>query len=441
MAAGEDAARRRSWDALERIEDALVTPKVLYFFAMSVFATLYVFRYEFLGSNYLGLDDKAYDVITAAMAAAGTLGATFWSWLADRLRCHRAVFVLVLVGTAASLEPFHLWIENMPMPQKYWVTLAAMVLHALVMGGVLPMTDYFTMQILKRRGAVNAYGKQCFFGTLSYAVVTYVVGLLFEGGHIRRIFLVQRATALLTILSVFLVPSATLKTVSGSKDLSSPTHDPSGGVKTTDDQRISKWERLLLNPHFMFMLLAVSIIGFSRGVMTVFLSKYCAERLSCSPGRNSVAAICGILFEAIIFPTGPHWLRICGAHNMFLLAQLAMSIRAWSYVLFPLKGRYYAICAIELLKGIGYGMTQIAGTRVALERSPPGLEATALALYTAVYSQIPVALAALLGLFLGIERLFQMTAALITLSALLCTGKYLVEPRAASASRDPAAPR
>lgn len=418
-----ERANEGRWGRLENT--FLLTPKILYFLSMSVVATLYVFRYAFLGEKYLKLDGRAFGIISAAMAVTGAIGAALWSWLADRMQAHRVVFVVLLLGAAISLEPFHLWIKNIESYElRYRVTLLAMSGHNLLMGGVIPLADYFTMQILRRHNAINSYGRQCLFGTFAYTIVTFAVGDLTQRGLISWIFTVQRSTVLLTILCITVIPMPTVKEANPTP-FTRPS--PENNVKSKNATgTISKWKKLLSNPHFLFMLLVVSVIGFCRGVMSIFLSNYCFKMLNLSDRQNTAVSFSGTIFEVIIFLTASFCQRILGAHNMFILAQMAMALRAWFYVLVPLENKLVAVCGIELLKGLGYGMTQLAGTKVALERAPPGLEATALALYSAVYSQIPLFLAAILGAYLGMNHLFKTTAILITAGMVVCIVKNII---------------
>lgn len=209
-----------------------------------------------------------------------------------------------------------------------------------------------------------------------------------------------------------------------------PTVDAS--TSTTKKGRKRPIVRLLTNPNYLFMLLVVFMSGSARAVMTTFLSKYWLNDMKLTDFNASLAANFGILMEIVIFFFGPWLIGTFGIYWMLIFAQLAAVMRVWAYVLLPATSKnYWMVYLIELLKGVAFGFTQSAGVKLAADCAPVGLEATAQALYTSVYSQLPAVITAFVGGrvygIYGAGLLFLVTAIISTAALVLFVVKYLFD--------------
>lgn len=186
---------------------------------------------------------------------------------------------------------------------------------------------------------------------------------------------------------------------------------------------------LLSNPNFMFMLLVVFMTGSARAVMTTFLSAYWDSNMKLSELEIAIASNFGIFLEIVIFLIGPNLIRVCGIYWMLILAQTCMVVRCWAYVLLSEnhKNRCLLVWAIELLKGLSFGFAQSAGVKLAADCAPPGLEATAQALYSSVYSQLPTIITAFIGGRMENQLLFIVTACVSSVALLLFIVKYFCD--------------
>ena len=203
-------------------------------------------------------------------------------------------------------------------------------------------------------------------------------------------------------------------------------------VSPAREQRVSPWRRLLTNGNFLFFLFAVFMNGMARTVMTIFLSIYWKEALRLDDTAVAVATIFGITLEVTIFyfyrffaPLGNYW--------MLVIAQAAMVVRCWTYYQMPTGSgsKHWQVWAIELLKGVAFGFTHSAGVRIAAESAPAGLEATAQALYTSMYAQLPAVVAAAIGGSVyemhGPSMLFLITSIISTVALGLFLIKYSID--------------
>ena len=203
-------------------------------------------------------------------------------------------------------------------------------------------------------------------------------------------------------------------------------------VSPVREQRVSPWKTLLTNGNFLFFLFAVFMNGMARTVMTTFLAMYWKKVLLLDSKDIAIATIFGISIEVVIFyfyrffaPLGNYW--------MLVIAQAAMVARCWTYYKLPAAGdgRYWQVWSIELLKGVAFGFTHSAGVRIAAESAPAGLEATAQALYTSMYAQLPAVIAAALGgsvyELYGPSMLFLITSLISTAALVLFIVKYSID--------------
>lgn len=203
-------------------------------------------------------------------------------------------------------------------------------------------------------------------------------------------------------------------------------------VSPIREHRVSPWKTLLTNGNFLFFLFAVFMNGMARTVMTTFLAMYWKKVLLLDSKEIAIATIFGIAIEVVIFyfyrffaPLGNYW--------MLVIAQGAMVARCWTYYRLPSAGdgRYWQVWTIELLKGVAFGFTHTAGVKIAAESAPAGLEATAQALYTSMYAQLPAVIAAALGgsvyQVYGPSMLFLITSLISTAALALFLVKYSID--------------
>lgn len=172
----------------------------------------------------------------------------------------------------------------------------------------------------------------------------------------------------------------------------------------------------------------VFLNGMARAVMTVFLSIFWKE-LGMNSKQIAIGSIFGILLEVAIFFFGQR-LVFMGNYWMLILAQGAMVFRTWAYAVLPqTNAPLWVYWLVELSKGVAFGFTHSAGVKLASEAAPPGLEATAQALYTSIYSQLPAVIAGLIGSYLakmyGLGRVFLCAAVGSTAALALLFVKYL----------------
>lgn len=202
----------------------------------------------------------------------------------------------------------------------------------------------------------------------------------------------------------------------------------------------SPWAILLTNPVFLFFLFAVFMNGLARAVMTIFAANVWKEDYKMKDSQVGYATVWGVALEIVIFYFGGPLGNLFGNYWMLILAQAAMALRCWLYWILPTgPGLSFQVYGVELLKGVAFGFTHTAGVKLALEAAPKGLEATAQALYSASYAQLPQVIAACVGGAVkqmhGSKLLFLGIASLSTLGLVLVFVRYLWEGRLFNTTR------
>lgn len=417
------------WGKLE--DDFLITPKLVYFSVSVAYYSLYLYRAKFI-TEYLFLDDATYGYISGVMAIISFCSATLWSWFSDNLGRHRLLLVIICMGMSVAGELLLPVAQLQNDTLKTWMAFLVFSLYAVFVGGMMPLTDYLVLRMLADRpdATSDMYSRQCLFGTIAYGVTSYASGWLIRRFKEGALFFIMPASSLLAIVTLYACAPSDQPKPWGRI----PTNEKAA-VQSSSEEDLKPPPRpiatLLLKANFTFMLVVVFLIGSARAVMTTFLAKYWSYSMDLDDEQVGTAANYGIALELTIFAIGPYCIRLFGVYWMLLLAQAAMVLRAWCYVIMPPNASVYNVYGVELLKGVAFGFTQISGTKVARECAPEELKATAQALYSAFYNQLPLILTAFSGGWCyqqyGPEPLFLITAIAATVAVSLCTLKYAID--------------
>lgn len=460
-------------------------PKVLYITMSFAFYAFYLMRANF-STNYLGFSRSQFGDLSAMMAAVGFLSMAPWGKVADATGRHRLVLAFCTFGMASS---FMLFLFRFSNPTTTFVVSAfILALYSFFSVSLQPMTDYHALKMLEDHPGVDrdCYGRQRVWGTIAYGFISYVMGYLVKRIGPEAAFYVVPSTAAVFIVTIYLVTepdrpvplgqlfgrrrpsqsaqppaeaeskdSLPLKNASTVDLLAPPSvEDPlkslskSPTVPSSPRPSLTQTPlvRLLTNPNYVFLLVFVFLSGSARAVMTNFAAMYWNEDMKLQPDQVAIAANFGILMEIVLFFMAPLLLRFLGIYWMLLLSQLSMAARCWLYAVLPArKDLVAAVYAIELLKGMAFGFAQIAGVKIIVDVAPPGLEATAQAVYTSFYSQLPAVLAAAIGgrlyQWYGAKTLFLTTAIISSVAFGLFFLKYAIEGRLFGRCTRPASPQ
>lgn len=470
-----------------RIDDVIfIAPKLLYITMSFAFYAFYLLRANF-STKYLELSKSQFGDLSAMMAAVGFLSMAPWGKVADATGRHRLVLAFSTFGMAAS---FMLFLIRFDSPvATFWSAALILALYSFFSCALQPLTDYHALKMLERQPGLSRdlYGRQRVWGTIAYGAISFIMGSLTKSFGPVALFYVVPITSALFVITIFAVtypdsPIPLRQAFSRQKvnesaldNSASTTQLLDGDVKKvvespnkSDVSLVKKGEpidvildpgdivhfhgepprrdtrkplvQLLTNPDYVFLLVFVFLSGTARAVMTSFAAMYWNEDMDLTTRQIGVAANFGILMEIGLFFAAPFLLGFFGIYWMLIFSQTAMVLRCWVYAFLPAKpSMFWVVYLTELLKGVAFGFGQTAGVKICGDVAPPGLEATAQALYTSFYSQLPAVIAAAAGGRLyqhfGGKVLFYTTAILSTVALGLFLLKYTLDGRLCGSRR------
>lgn len=447
-------------NAFQRLDDKLLlSPKIIYVVICMVFYCVHLFRPRFM-KVYLRIEDDMYGYISALMALVSFTCMTLWGTLADALGRHRFVLGFLCFALAASFGLTYFVVMIPSATTRLVMSSLVLCLYSFFASGIIPLTDHITLRLLSNRPGFSKdmYSRQRLWGTISYAGTSKVVGWFEKRYTVASVLYILPIFSTIAVFTVFtLAPADTPKPFreilsflrrkrpsDPIKEMSAvPSAVPADQYEKSPSQSVVEappspsssssrspiWQ-LLSNGNYLFMLVVVFMAGSARAVMTLFASKYWQEKMNLDGDQASTAGLYGVVLEVVIFFLGPSLLRIFGIYWLLIFGQLAMVARCWAYVQIPAEKKYYwLVYMVELLKGVAFGFTQTSGVKLASDVAPQGLEATAQALYTSVYSQLPAVLTAVGGghLYGQPRALFFITAVVSTMALGLFVIKYWLD--------------
>lgn len=395
----------------------LVGPKILYFFTFLQQYSFYGFRSVFFKS-YLSFEPFQTGSIYSASAAASFIGMTAWSNVADSSRKPKMVFNILVLGsliTFMSLYFFKSFFEGKS--YSFWVVLAIICVYSFFNFGMNPILSSTVLEILNEAGEVDKsiYGRQVVFGSFAYIISNFCQGYANDIFGVESIFTIFLLSTSMLLVAVFYAFPSDKKNKTVEKALESK--------KVVSHVIVPPWWHVLRSPRFVLFLMVIFLTGCARSIMSAFLPIYCKQDLKLTGLASSLVLISGVTLEMLSFGMAP-LVSGLGPYWMLVMAQVIMAVRAWAYVYVPADSSYFVVfLLIELLKGAAFGLTHLAGVRIARESAPEGLEATAQGFYEGFYAQIPAILSVPLGGMaisaFGFSTLFKYTAVGISFSCAL----------------------
>lgn len=397
----------------------LLGPKILYFFAFLQQYSFYGFRAVFFKTYFLYSPFQT-GTIYSASAAASFVGMTAWSNAADSTRKPKMIFMILVVGSLITFMSLYFKSLFEGKSYSFLLVLSVICAYSFFNFGMNPILSHTVLEILNEAGEVDKsiYGRQVVFGSFAYIISNFCQGYATDMFGIESIFIIFVLSSLMLIAAVIYAFPSDMKatTISVEKALESKKAE-------ADDLVVPPWWHVLRSPRFVLFLTVIFLTGCARSIMSAFLPIYCKEDLKLTGLASSLVLISGVALEMLSFAMAP-MVSGLGPYWMLVMAQVIMAVRAWAYVYVPADSRYFVVfLVIELLKGAAFGLTHLAGVRIARESAPRGLEATAQGFYEGFYAQIPAILSVPLGGMaigaFGFATLFKYTAVGISFSCAL----------------------
>lgn len=402
-------------------DSLLLRPKILYFFAFLQQYSFYAFRSVFF-DEYFGYNPSQTGMIYSFSAAASFIGMTAWSNTADSTRKPKLVFLALVFGSFVTFMSLYL----KHLLTSFYVVLSLICIYSFFNFGMNPILSNTVLEMLSDAGEVDKsiYGRQVVFGSFAYILTNFCQGLAKDHFGVESIFVIFPASSIFLLVAVlYAFPSDSKHAMKLVEKQQEQGIKSKASGKGDSSELTPPWWHVLRSPRFVLFLMVIFLTGCARSIMSAFLPYYCKQNLKLSGLNSALIMISGVTLEMLSFVMAP-LVSGLGPYWMLVLAQVIMAVRAWAYVFVPASPDYFAVfMLIELLKGAAFGLTHLAGVRIARESAPPGLEATAQGFYEGFYAQIPAIISVALGgvaiKAFGIAALFQYTAVGISFSCAL----------------------
>ena len=430
--------------------------KLLYITMNFAYYSCYTFRAKFFDA-VLKVNTGQYSYLAGALALLTFFASFGWSAFADAIKGHKLILLWSSLLAAMSFQLFLIRIEGSEVGRSIYIY-GVSALYVGFCAAMAPLLDKLVLEVLQSRpskpgsNTKELYGRQRLWGTAAYGVITFATGPLIDCLGYNVIFVqIAITTVVFLVYGYMILPSDSAMAAErqkrkelleleesklGSnglpKDHISPCPTPDPTVALIDEKKKKERRpifRLLTNAEYIFFLLVIFMNGFARAVLTFNLSKYQETHMGLNKFQVGITCLFGIILEIALFFVSKWCLRRLGVYWMLLGAQFSMVARVWAYYVIPAEpSMFYAVCAVELLKGINFGLMHSAGIQLAHRVAPKGLEATAQGLYTGVFTGLSAFAAGIFGGLINDDEnklpLFMYTAIISTVALLIFLVKY-----------------
>ncbi|OAG31343.1 hypothetical protein NEDG_01821 [Nematocida displodere] len=412
-----------------------LTPKLMYITVNMEYFIFYNFRHPFLQSR--GIKD-GLDTLTFVLMQFTTFFSNMaMAFFADRIQRPKAVLIMCLVLSAVAFQGLLLDIPKV-------MCCGLFILYSTFILSTLPLLDRIVLDYLQKvmNAPSSLYGRQRMFGTFTYFVTNYITeSLIYDSDNPEN----KRFGMLGPVYMLYAGIASSMVFLLAPADAVRP-------LSRTQERNRPQIMQALKSGAYLFFLFIILLNGITRGVLTVYLTSYYKGILDfnkLSPPTNlpkslqwvmnifyknpvSTCSTFGVILEICIFFYSKTILGWTGLYWAFLISQVAQGVRFFAYTqLSPTNPyRFELACAIELLKGINFGLTHLSGVQLAVLLVPSNLKSTSQMIYAGTFVCLGGMLGSLIGYFCKIDTeagalsMFAAGAVLSAAASLLIAVKY-----------------
>jgi MFS family permease len=350
-------------DAAARRQRALRLVRLLYLVVFSSYGTTSV--YQNLYFRRIGLSGTEIGLLIALQPIVMLISGPLWSAVADRLGLRGRLLTLM---TGLSIVPMvaMIWAQSLA------ACMALVALYSLFMGPVQPLMDCLALTTLggeerHKYGGIRAYG------SLGYAPVMWVTGLLIQGQDIRWIF-AGYALLMGTGCAISLFVRTEQRALA---------RNIGAGLG-----------RLLCSRAWLLFMLAVFVAMIAQAVAYSYNGLY-MDTLGASEATIGFAGALGSLGQTLLMATLLPWLmRRWDGQKLMVLSLLTYATRFAIWALVPVV---WVVVLSQTLMGLTYGTALVASVDFADRHAPDGMAATSQALVSGLVSGLGRSLGGLIG--------------------------------------------
>ena len=336
-------------------------------------ASAFYFAYFAAGgaySSYLivyyrasGMSIPQIGILAALPTLMYLVGSPIWAAVADIFHLHNKLLPLTALLTIPSI----LLISRV---HTFWMLCLLVFLFSLCISPVLALADYSVINMLGDRS--YQYGKLRIWGAVSYGLSAWITGWLVERYGAPVLFIIFSVTMAIAVLVSTRMQAPRL-------------------VRTE-----SYWQgarKLAADFRWYAFLLGLFLVGLSFSSINNFFILF-MKSLGGGEGLFGLSVAFAGVSELPTFLFSSILLRKLTARRMLVLGVMMMIVRC-TLISFMVDPRMALL--LQLMHGLTFSMTWIAGVSYANEIAPPGMGATAQALFSSTLLGLGNGIGALIG--------------------------------------------
>ncbi|MDP2989241.1 MAG: MFS transporter [Kiritimatiellota bacterium] len=332
---------------------------------------LYCFYYMALGA-FMPFINLYYERLGLSGVQIGTLAAlpvflavtvTFlWGAAADAFRMHRAILRTVLF-----LAPLAVFMLSQA---SHFTALIPFVLaYALITSPIVPLLDSNALEVAKEHQ--RSYGEMRVWGSIGWAVSTWLVGLLIEALNIHWLFYCYILLITVTFLLSLFQPAR----------------------KLTLQLSMGHGLRELFRHDFIVFLVSVFLLTTASGGVNSFFSLY-MDQIGAGEGVIGFSWALAALSELPVMIFSAPILRRIGAKGLLTTAFFIFILR---WLMYSVIGAPVWALLVQLLHGLSFAAFLVGAVTFVSEHTPEGLSTTA----QAIFNTVAFGLASITGSMIG----------------------------------------
>ena len=285
-----------------------------------------------------------------------------WGAAADAFHLNRAILRTVLF--LAPLAAFMLSRSN-----NFAALIPFVLAYALVTSPIVPLLDSNALEVAKEFN--RSFGEMRVWGSIGWAVSTWLVGLLIEALNINWLFYSYILLMSITFLLSLFQPAR----------------------KLTLQTSLGHGLRELFRYEFIVFLVSVFLLTTAAGGVNSFFSLY-MDQIGAREGVIGLSYALAGLSELPVMLFSAPLLRRIGSSGFIFIAFLTFIIRILLYSV--IDAPVWAVL-VQLLHGLSFATLLIGAVTFVSERTPPGLTTTA----QAIFNTVAFGLASIAGSMIG----------------------------------------
>ncbi|HKZ69927.1 MAG TPA: MFS transporter [Anaerolineales bacterium] len=342
--------------------------------------------------EHIGLRGEQIGLLLGLGPVVLLISGPLWGSLGDRFNLHRWLLPLATTG---ALAPIFL----IPLTRDLTQLLSIVIVQAFFATAIGPLMDSAAIEIAETSG--TSFGQLRLGGTIGFMIFSVIIGKLLTFISLAWIFYAYMFFMALAALTALALP----------------------GRRRHWNAPMAQGVRALLNqPALLVFLIAAFLIGIALTAAQYFFPLY-VRRIGGDSNLLGIAGAIAALSEMPVFFNAKRLLK--RINNLWLAVFIATAGYVVRWYALSLTVTPTGVLFVQLLHGVSFGLFIISGVAYVESQAPPGLSATAQALFIAAMWGLGAFVGSLGGGIIferfGPTALFQ-SAGVVTLLALALLG-------------------